>query len=111
MAINTWLKHSRSKDPLNAIKDNPETPVIVEHSFVEEEIDLDRALATLSKPERLCIVLTYHQGMSHSMIAEFTGIPLGTIKSHIRRGVKQLREFLRSYDVESLKGNTGRKVK
>jgi len=111
VAINTWLKHSRSKDPLNAIDDKPDKLVKVEHSFVEEEIDLDRALSTLSKPERLCIVLAYHQGMSHTMIAEFTGIPLGTIKSHIRRGVEQLRELLRSYEDEYLSENTGRQVK
>lgn len=111
VAINTWLKHSSSKDPLNAIDNKPEIPVKVEQSLVEEEIDLDRALSTLSKPERLCIVLAYHQGMSHSMIAEFTSMPLGTVKSHIRRGIQQLRNFLRSYEDGSFTANTWRKVK
>jgi RNA polymerase sigma factor (sigma-70 family) len=95
VAINTWLKHSRSKDPLNAVDDKSDAPVIVEPSSIDEEIDLDRALATLSKSERLCIVLGYHQGMSHGSIAEFTGLPLGTVKSHINRGVQQLRESQR----------------
>jgi len=107
VAINTWLKHSRSKDPLNWIKDNSEEPIKVEHSFIDEEIDLDRALSTLPKQVRLCIVLAYHQGMSHGMIADYTGIPLGTIKSNIRRGVQQLRKLLRPYEDVSLRGNMG----
>jgi RNA polymerase sigma-70 factor, ECF subfamily len=97
-AIHTWLKHSRSKDPLNAVDDKPDVPVLVERSSIDEGIDLDRALATLSTSERLCIVLSYHQGMSHGAIAEFTGMPLGTAKSHINRGVQQLRELLRIYE-------------
>jgi RNA polymerase sigma factor (sigma-70 family) len=107
VAINTWLKHSRSKDPLNAVDDKSDVPVIVERSSIDEEIDLDRALATLSKPERLCIVLSYHQGMSHGSIAEFTGMPLGTVKSHINRGVQHLRELLRIYESDFSSENSG----
>ena len=111
VAINTWLNQSRSKDPLNTVVDQSDTPLKAESSFVDEEIDLDRALSELPKQVRLCIVLAYHQGMSHRMIAEFTGIPLGTIKSHIRRGVQQLRELLKSYEDEYLSENTGRRTK
>ena len=107
VAINTWLKHSRSKDPLNAVEDKPDRSVIVERSLIEEKIDLDRALAVLSKHERLCIVLSYHQGMSHGSIAEFTGLPLGTVKSHINRGVQQLRELLRIYESDFSSKNSG----
>ena len=107
VAINTWLKHSRSKDPLNAVEDKPDRSVIVERSLIEEKIDLDRALAVLSKHERLCIVLSYHQGMSHGSIAEFTGLPLGTVKSHMNRGVQQLRELLRIYESDFSSKNSG----
>ena len=100
VAINTWLKHFRSKDPLNRIKNTPEVPIKVEHSFIVEGIDLDRALSTLSKPARLCIVLSYHQGMNHMAISEFTGMPLGTVKSHIKRGAQQLRNLLKEYEGE-----------
>jgi RNA polymerase sigma factor (sigma-70 family) len=107
VAINTWLKHSRSKDPLNTVDDKSDVPVIVDRSSIDEEIDLDRALATLSKSERLCIVLSYHQGMSHGSIAEFTGMPLGTVKSHINRGVQQLRKLLRIYESDFSSENSG----
>ena len=107
VAINTWLKHYRSKDPLNAVDDKPDVPVLVERSSIDEGIDLDRALATLSTPERLCIVLSYHQGMSHGAIAELTGMPLGTVKSHVNRGVQQLRELLRIYESDFSSENSG----
>ena len=107
VAINTWLKHYRSKDPLNAVDDKPDVPVLVERSSIDEGIDLDRALATLSTSERLCIVLSYHQGMSHGAIAEFTGMPLGTVKSHVNRGVQQLRELLRIYESDFSSENSG----
>ena len=110
VAINTWLKHSRSKDPLNAVDDKPDVPAIAERSSIDEEIDLDRALAALSKPERLCIVLSYHQGMSHGSIAEFTGMPLGTVKSHINRGTQQLRELLKIYESDSSSEYSGNKT-
>jgi RNA polymerase sigma-70 factor (ECF subfamily) len=110
VAINTWLKHSRSKDPLNAVEDRPDMSAIVERSPIDEEIDLDRALAVLSKAERLCLVLSYHQGMSHGSIAEFTGMPLGTVKSHINRGIQQLRESLKIYESDLSSENSGNKT-
>ena len=110
VAIHTWLKHSRSKDPLNAVEEIQDASAIVERSPIDEEIDLDRALAALSKPERLCIVLSYHQGMSHGSIAEFTGMPLGTVKSHINRGTQQLRELLKIYESDSSSEYSGNKT-
>ncbi len=62
-----------------------------------EAIDLDTALATLPEAVRLCIVLSYHERLSHTEIAELTGLPAGTIKSHIRRGSQKLREVLSAY--------------
>jgi RNA polymerase sigma-70 factor (ECF subfamily) len=63
----------------------------------ERRMDLDRALAILKENVRLCIVLSYHEGMTHDEISDFTGIPVGTVKSHIRRGSERLRELLAAY--------------
>jgi DNA-directed RNA polymerase specialized sigma24 family protein len=56
------------------------------------------AQRTLSPSVRLCVVLAYHEGMSHGEIASLTQIPLGTVKSHIARGAARLRELLAAYD-------------
>jgi RNA polymerase sigma-70 factor (ECF subfamily) len=62
-----------------------------------EHLDLDRALARLPPDVRLCIVLGYGERMSHGEISEATGMPLGTVKSHIARGAARLREMLEAY--------------
>lgn len=61
---------------------------------VTRRVDLERALAKLRPPERLCVVLAYAEGMSHGEIARATGMPLGTVKSHISRGAARLRGWL-----------------
>ena len=61
-------------------------------------VDLDRALATLSGQVRLCVVLSYHDGMTHAEIAGLIDLPLGTVKSHIRRGTQRLQQILSAYN-------------
>ena len=62
-----------------------------------ERLDLDGALALLPPEARLCVVLAYNDGLSHPEIAALTGLPLGTVKSHIARGAARLRETLVAY--------------
>ncbi len=61
-------------------------------------MDLDRALAGLAHDERLCVVLAYSEGMSHSEVSAATQLPLGTVKSHIKRGSERLRAQLNAYE-------------
>ena len=56
-------------------------------------IDLERALARLGPAERLCVVLAHGEGMTHAEIAEATGLPLGTVKSHVLRGSEKLKRI------------------
>ena len=96
MAINTWLQQKRKSDPIR----NAEEHVESDSAHTEAHgvaMDLDQALAALPDDARLCVVLGYHEGMTHGEIAEFTGIPLGTVKSHIRRGTQKLQELLAAY--------------
>lgn len=59
-----------------------------------ERLDLDRALDRLAYAPRTCIVLAYGEGMSHAEIADALDIPLGTVKSHIGRGLARLRNMM-----------------
>lgn len=52
------------------------------------------ALAQLRSEQRRLILMAFFEGASHADIAERTGMPLGTVKSHIRRGVDSLRASL-----------------
>ena len=96
IAINEWMQHDRKRTP-DWVSDIDELPLPARALSVDEAIDLDRALDELPGPVRLCIVLNYHERMSHGEIAESTGMQLGTVKSHIRRGSKRLRERLSAY--------------
>lgn len=98
-AVNTWLQHVRRNDPLNAadVIDETEDTETPAPGTASVTIDLDRALAKLPDAVRVCIVLSYHEHMSHAEIAEATALPLGTVKSHIRRGTEQLRSLLSDY--------------
>ena len=97
LAINEWLQHRRRGDALrDAGSEDQINAVNVEKTSVA--LDLDRALATLPNDVRLCIVLSYHERMTHVEIAELTRLQLGTVKSHIRRGSEKLRRMLSAYD-------------
>ena len=96
LAVNTWLQHVRRNDPLRDASDETDTGSSQENT-AGISMDLDRALATLKEPVRLCIVLSYHEGMTHDEIAGFTNLPVGTVKSHIRRGTKKLQQALKEY--------------
>ncbi|KFN52150.1 hypothetical protein N790_03370 [Arenimonas malthae CC-JY-1] len=52
------------------------------------------ALAALSPAQRTVLMLAYHEDLSQPEIALRTGLPVGTVKSHARRGLAALRAAL-----------------
>ncbi|KZM76646.1 hypothetical protein A0J59_20095 [Cellulosimicrobium sp. I38E] len=58
---------------------------------VASRVDLEDALRRLAPERRRVVRLVYAQGRTHAQVAAETGLPLGTVKSHARRGLAQLR--------------------
>lgn len=58
---------------------------------------VSEALRQLPDPQREAIELAFFRGWSHDEIARATSQPLGTVKSHIRRGMFALRQLLRDF--------------
>ena len=64
--------------------------------LLQEHSRVRAALAKLPPERRDLISLAFLSGMSHQEIAATTGLPLGTVKSHVRRALVQLRDELES---------------
>jgi len=97
LAVNSWLQHVRAAKPLLPLDAAEAHPDAARVSSVQQQLDLDGALAQLPADVRLCVVLAYNEGMSHSEISRATALPLGTVKSHISRGAQRLRALLHAY--------------
>ncbi|KRB39929.1 MAG: sigma-70 family RNA polymerase sigma factor [Pseudomonadota bacterium] len=59
-----------------------------------DRIDLDEALRSLGPAERVCVSMCYGAGLSHAEAADALNLPLGTVKSHVKRGLEKLRARL-----------------
>ena len=55
---------------------------------------VQQAFTELSEIQQRILTLAFHHDMSHQDIAALTEIPLGTVKSHARRGLAALRAGL-----------------
>jgi RNA polymerase sigma factor (sigma-70 family) len=56
--------------------------------------DLRRALMQLNTQPRQLVAMAFFKGLSHEEIASQTALPLGTVKSQIRRALQTLRQVL-----------------
>ncbi|MGN7701760.1 RNA polymerase sigma factor [Cellulosimicrobium sp. 22601] len=74
-----------------ASRGRPVTVVRDPADDVVARVDLEGSLRRLSPERRRVVRLVYAQGCTHAQVAAETGLPLGTVKSHARRGLAQLR--------------------
>lgn len=68
-----------------------------EHQRLENKVEValaKKALDTLKPRERHVVLLSTMHGMSHGQIADKTGIPLGTVKTYIRRSLMRLADLM-----------------
>jgi RNA polymerase sigma factor (sigma-70 family) len=84
----------------------PQSEVLFEDTVTEGTPDWDgaelsdeasiavRELKKLSEDQQKVLRLSIFQGLTHERIAEATGMPLGTVKTHARRGLIKLRDLL-----------------
>ncbi|MGK7898474.1 MAG: sigma-70 family RNA polymerase sigma factor [Xenococcus sp. (in: cyanobacteria)] len=76
-------------------KENKTNPIDIALTK-EREIKVKNALENLSDNQRQILELSYYEGLSQSEIAERLKIPLGTVKTHSRRGLIKLRKNLQN---------------
>ena len=76
--------------------DPAEVPVAAEVEQVGDRMMIAEALRCLSERARQVITLHYFDDLTHRQIAERMAVPLGTVKSDLRRGLSQIRHQLES---------------
>jgi RNA polymerase sigma factor (sigma-70 family) len=62
--------------------------------LLQQRSRVHAALSTLTPDRRHLVSLAFLQDLSHQDISAVTGLPLGTVKSRVRRALTQLREYL-----------------
>lgn len=85
-----WGEVQDNLIPSSSPTGNPEK--MTELALLAEQVRA--VMETLPEEQKSLIGLAYFKGLSNSKIAEATGIPLGTVKTRIRLGMKKLRETL-----------------
>ena len=63
-------------------------------SMLQEGTRVHIALSTLRPDRQRLLRMAFLKGMTHEEIAAETGIPLGTVKSHVRRALLEVRDAL-----------------
>ena len=107
----TWLSTVARNTALNVVRSEGqrhedafgELPEIADEAIkpaddwlcdVEDAAALSRCLDQLQPDQRRSIRMAFFEGLTHSELAERNDVPLGTLKSWIRRGLAGLRGCL-----------------
>ncbi len=105
-SLKSWLAgiaRFKSIDHLRAINRRPQSTgaepqdlgeMQADASRVTDRMVLTEALARLSDERRVVVELAFYGDMTHSEISDKLSMPLGTVKSHVRRGLETLRAEL-----------------
>ncbi|MEA1886278.1 MAG: RNA polymerase sigma factor [Bacteroidota bacterium] len=92
IALNVFYDYQKNRK--NQLEIKNEYTVQIEES-IENTIDILRALEILNSKERAAIILNYEKGCTHGEIAKIMRIPVGTVKSCIRRGKLKLKKYFK----------------
>lgn len=88
--IRAAARESRITDTVRAL---PEPPAADESpERVLDRLVVADELARLPGEQRRALELAFYDDLTHPQISAVTGLPLGTVKSHIRRGMASLRQ-------------------
>lgn len=98
--IDYLRKKIKEKERLEFCEELPAMPTYQEDSVANlfDAGKLTDSMKTLSQDEQQVLKLSTLLGFSQSEIASKTGMPLGTVKSHMRRGLQKLRQLLQDED-------------
>ena len=98
IAWNTAVNQKRRSREAVLLPEDLELPgppgVDVDHERAEDARAVREAVESLPPKQSLCVALFFYEGLSYPEISASTGLPVNTIKSHVFRAKRLLRERL-----------------
>ena len=103
IAYNVFYDYIRSrKETCSMDEVSSEVEMVYNQTPVDSCItaDIDEAMRMLRPEERTCVTLHLIEDLPLDKIVEITGMPIGTVKSHIARGKGKLVTYLKKNGYE-----------
>lgn len=94
-----WRTAHRTPTPVDVVEDTEPSPDHVDADRLADQLAVTAALDVLTEPQRATLRLAFYDGLTQPEIADRLDLPLGTVKSHHRRGLSRLRDHLEHADV------------
>ena len=85
----TYVERESAEDQIQTLDASDEA------ALGERAAALRRALKNLTLDQQIALELVYFKGLTHAEAANQLGLPLGTIKARVRRGLSKVREIIR----------------
>lgn len=89
-------QRARTSRNLAAVAASPGPAPLAFDNAVTDRVLVAHALETLGEPKATILRLALGEGETHEEISRRLDLPLGTVKSHVRRGLLQLRNTMKA---------------
>lgn len=98
IAVNEFVSYRRKQFPEPLADSSPiiSDVAMTYNNHIESEMDVSVALSYLPEDERMVVLLFYLEDMPIKKICLVTGMPEGTVKSHLSRGRTHLTHFFKN---------------